>query len=236
MFAQDKNVEIQSHKINFLFEGKKYTAFDGDTVSSALIRNGIKNFREDKSKNFRGAYCNMGICNECIVEINGNQSVKACTKKIFNDDQIFRQKYNADLPLLKKDIQLEKTIINYDILIIGAGPGGIGSSLGLKSSNKKIALIDEKESIGGQYYKKLSKIFTIKSYRKLEGQIKEGIRFEEKISNSNIELFLGYKIWGVYKNEKSTYEICCSKDNLDLRITCKQIIVATGSYEKPFFF
>ena len=235
MIAQDKNVEIQSQKINFLFEGKKYTAFDGDTVSSALIRNGIKNFREDKSKNFRGVYCNMGICNECIVEINGNQSVKACTKKIFNDDKIFRQKYNADLPLLKKDIQLEKTIINYDILIIGAGPGGIGSSLGLKSSNKKIALIDEKESIGGQYYKKLSKIFTIKSYRKLEGQIKEGIRFEEKISNSNIELFLGYKIWGVYKNEKSTYEICCSKDNLDLRIICKQIIVATGSYEKPFF-
>ncbi len=52
--------------------------------------------------------------------------------------------------------------MNYDILIIGAGPGGIGASLSLNGSENKIALIDEKQNVGGQYYKRLSKIFTIK--------------------------------------------------------------------------
>ena len=58
----------------------------------------------------------MGICNECIVEINGNQSIKSCTANIQENDKIFIQKYNAELPHLKK-YQLEKNIelrhINY---------------------------------------------------------------------------------------------------------------------------
>ena len=82
MQIKDKNVEISAKKIKFTFEKIKYCAYDGDTISSALIRNGIKNFREDKHKNHRGVYCNMGICNECIVEVNGSQAIKACTKKL----------------------------------------------------------------------------------------------------------------------------------------------------------
>ncbi len=235
MFIKDKNVEIKAKKINFTFEEKKYCAYEGDTVSSALIRNGIKNFRQDKHKNYRGVYCNMGICNECIVEINGSQSIKACTRIINNNDNISIQKYNAKLAFIEKDIQLEKKIINFDILIIGAGPGGIGASLSLKNSNKKIALIDEKNSIGGQYYKKISKIFNIVSFNKLDEQIKEGISYEKKVLKTNIDLFLGYKVWGAYKNNDSEYEICCSKNNEDLRILCKKLIIASGSYEKPFF-
>jgi len=235
MQIKDKNVEISAKKIKFTFEQKKYCAYEGDTISSALIRNGIRNFREDKHKNYRGVYCNMGICNECIVEVNGSQSIKACTKKISDNDNILIQKYNANLPNIKEDVQLVKKIINFDILIIGAGPGGIGASLSLKNSKKKIALIDEKYSIGGQYYKKLSKIFNIISFDKLDDQMKEGIQYENKILDTNINLFLGYKVWGAYKNQNSEYEICCSKDNIDLRILCKKLIIASGSFEKPFF-
>ena len=79
MRIEDKNLEVNSKKIKFSFENKQYEAFEGETVASALTRNGIKNFRKDKNNGHRGIYCNMGICNECIVEINGNQSIKSCT-------------------------------------------------------------------------------------------------------------------------------------------------------------
>ena len=146
MFIEDKNLDVNSKKIKFSFENKEYEAYSGETVASALIRNGVKNLRKDRSENYRGVYCNMGICNECIVEINGNQSIKSCTANIQENDKIFIQKYNAELPNLKKNIQLEKKILNYDILIIGAGPGGIGASLSLNGSENKIALIDEKQN------------------------------------------------------------------------------------------
>ena len=75
MFIEDKNLDVNSKKIKFSFENKEYEAYSGETVASALIRNGVKNLRKDRSENYRGVYCNMGICNECIVEINGNQSI-----------------------------------------------------------------------------------------------------------------------------------------------------------------
>lgn len=235
MLIEDKNLEINSKKIKFSFENKVYEAFEGETVASALTRNGIKNFRKDKNNNYRGIYCNMGICNECIVEINGNQSIKSCTANIQENDNILIQKYHADFPNIKKNIQLKKKFLNYDILIIGAGPGGIGASLSLDGSQNKVALIDEKEKIGGQYYKRLNKVFKIKNKKKLDYQIKESLEFESKLNNTNIDIYNGFKVWGVYKKNDSLYEICCSKENKDLRILCKKIIISSGSYEKPYF-
>ena len=174
----------------------------------------------------------MGICNECIVEINGNQSIKSCTANIQENDKIFIQKYNAELPHLK-NIQLEKKILNYDILIIGAGPGGIGASLSLNGSENKIALIDEKQNVGGQYYKRLSKIFTIKD-KKFRLSNQRCIRFESKLKNTNIDSYNGFKVWGVYKGDNLSYEVCCSKENQDLRIICKKIIISSGRMKNLF--
>ena len=89
--------------------------------------------------------------------------------------------------------------MNYDILIIGAGPGGIGASLSLNGSENKIALIDEKQNVGGQYYKRLSKIFKIKDKKNLDYQIKDALDFERKLKNTNIDLYNGFKVWGVYQ-------------------------------------
>ena len=110
MFIEDKNLDVNSKKIKFSFENKEYEAYSGETVASALIRNGVKNLRKDRSENYRGVYCNMGICNECIVEINGNQSIKSCTANIQENDKIFIQKYNAELPHLKKYSVRKKNI------------------------------------------------------------------------------------------------------------------------------
>ena len=48
MIINGKSFHINTKKINFYFENKKLEAFDGDTISSALIRNGYKKFRIDK--------------------------------------------------------------------------------------------------------------------------------------------------------------------------------------------
>ena len=39
----------------------------------------------------------------------------------------------------------------------------------------------------------------------------------------------------MYKGDNLSYEVCCSKENQDLRIICKKIIISSGSYEKPYF-
>ena len=55
---------------------------------------------------------------------------------------------------------------------------------------------------------------------------------EQKLKSKNFEYILETKVWA---KDENLYEVCCSKNNRDIRILTKKIIVATGSYEKPYF-
>ena len=78
--------------IVFFFEGKKLTAFDGETIASALLRSGEIFFRESKINNYRGPYCMIGICFECLLDVDEMQSVQSCQVTVKNNMQVKRHK------------------------------------------------------------------------------------------------------------------------------------------------
>jgi predicted molibdopterin-dependent oxidoreductase YjgC len=64
-------VEIQ-------IDGEPATAFPGESLAAALLASGRRVFRvTNKGKELRGPYCNMGVCFDCIVEVDG-VPVQAC--------------------------------------------------------------------------------------------------------------------------------------------------------------
>ena len=67
-------------KIKFKFENKIYTANSGDSIASALISNKVFEINNTSSK--RGVFCGMGVCHECLVEVNGENNVRACIRKL----------------------------------------------------------------------------------------------------------------------------------------------------------
>jgi predicted molibdopterin-dependent oxidoreductase YjgC len=62
----------------FECDGKKIAAKKGQTIAEALLTNGIRTFRHTASRTPRGTYCNMGICYECRMIVNGSPNVRAC--------------------------------------------------------------------------------------------------------------------------------------------------------------
>ena len=96
MFRELK--EGSKKEVVFFFEGKKLSAFDGETLASALLRSGEIFFRESKNNNFRGPYCMIGICFECLVDIDQMQSLQSCQVIVKNNMQVKRHK-NSDLSL-----------------------------------------------------------------------------------------------------------------------------------------
>ena len=186
VIINENNFQIKAKKINFYFENKKLEAYEGETISSALIRNGYKKFRIDKEGNDRGVYCNMGVCNECILNVNGNPSIKSCSTKIINNDKVFRQNYRAPIPKINDEIQLVKELKETEILLIGSGPSGMGVLNSIKNSSEKIIIIDEKDSIGGQYYKKISNIFDLSKQDVFDQQQKEGLNLVERFGNDYV--------------------------------------------------
>ena len=69
--------------IQFTFDGKEYYGYEGDTIASALLANGIRTLRvHEESGNPRGIYCNIGHCYECRVTVDHVPGIRACLTKI----------------------------------------------------------------------------------------------------------------------------------------------------------
>lgn len=69
--------ENQSH--TFTFDGRPYTALPGDTIGSALLRNGVKVIsRSFKYHRPRGLMCCAGHCPNCLVQVDDEPNVRAC--------------------------------------------------------------------------------------------------------------------------------------------------------------
>ena len=69
--------------INFTFEDKSFFAKEGDTIAVALCANDLFTNRKTVNKETpRGSFCYMGVCYECLVTVDGKQSIQACKCKI----------------------------------------------------------------------------------------------------------------------------------------------------------
>ena len=126
-----KNIESSS-QIQFEFEGRVLYALPGDSIAAALTSYGIIDLRVTSSGESRGIFCGMGVCHDCLVEIDGNQNQRACMTKVKNGMRIFKQQFYGkhELNLAKQkeqnngDIKVETP----DILIIGGGVGGMSAA------------------------------------------------------------------------------------------------------------
>lgn len=68
----------RSEHVIFTFEGNPVQGHEGETLVSALLRAGHLILREAPNDAApRGAFCCMGLCQECAVRIDG-QTVEAC--------------------------------------------------------------------------------------------------------------------------------------------------------------
>ncbi len=87
-----KSIIIKPGKpIKFFFEGEVFTAINGDSVAVALLRAGQTQFRQATNDDMRGPYCMMGVCFECLVEIDGKSNQQACQTMLCSGMRIRRQ-------------------------------------------------------------------------------------------------------------------------------------------------
>jgi sarcosine oxidase subunit alpha len=65
--------------IHLLVNGEPVGAFEGETVAAALLATGRRTLRHTNLLGqARGLFCVMGVCFDCVVEIDGRTGVRAC--------------------------------------------------------------------------------------------------------------------------------------------------------------
>jgi predicted molibdopterin-dependent oxidoreductase YjgC len=64
--------------VHFSFNGTALSAVAGTSVAAALWAAGQRALRITHSGEPRGIFCGMGVCFDCLVEIDGRPNVRAC--------------------------------------------------------------------------------------------------------------------------------------------------------------
>jgi len=64
--------------VTILVDGKAVSAHAGESLAAALLAYGIRQLRQSpRAGTPRGAFCFMGVCQECVVEVDG-ATAQAC--------------------------------------------------------------------------------------------------------------------------------------------------------------
>lgn len=69
--------------VKLTVNGQQITAYRGESVLAALMASGHRTLRNSPvMKGHRGALCGMGVCFECLVNIDGVANRRACMVEV----------------------------------------------------------------------------------------------------------------------------------------------------------
>jgi predicted molibdopterin-dependent oxidoreductase YjgC len=88
-----------SATVTLHFEGQPISVPAGVSVAAALLLKGAEPFRTTPvSESPRAPYCMMGVCFECLVEVDGKPGRQACLTPVRDGMIIRRQQGASALP------------------------------------------------------------------------------------------------------------------------------------------
>jgi len=88
----------QPAAIRFTFEGESVTGRAGDSLATALLAAGIDSLRDTAVSGApRAPYCLMGVCFDCLVEVDGVPNRQACLVPVTAGMTVRRQRGAAGL-------------------------------------------------------------------------------------------------------------------------------------------
>lgn len=99
LFATKEDLDAKTVRIQF--EDRMLRVRDGTSVAAALLLHGAGPFRTTPVKSTpRAPYCMMGVCFECLIEVDGKPSRQACLT-VVRDGMMLKRQHGAtalDLP------------------------------------------------------------------------------------------------------------------------------------------
>ena len=209
------------------FAGQPLEAEAGESLAAALTAHGIRVFRTTRSGAERGIFCGMGVCQDCLVEIDGKPSQRACMTKV---ERPMRVERGADTRVARPTrtgapITIDKVpVIEPEILVVGGGPAGLAAATAARRAGARVMLIDERNALGGQYYKQLA----ADRFMAADRQHRRGASLIEEALHLGVDTRPGMTVWGAFPPN----ELLAGAAGTVVRFRPERLILATGAYER----
>ena len=217
-------------RVSFVFDGRPVTATAGQSLAAALTAAGMLSLQDTAMGSARGVFCGMGVCQECLVVVDGVPNQRACMFKVTRPLTGARQTIAAGLPTGRglPPVSLEDYVIETpQILVIGGGAGGLSSALAARRAGASVVLLDERGTAGGQYYKQPA----FPGAPTLDAQQGEGRALVEAVVEAGVCVVPQCEVWAAFPTEGAAAEIVALEPRGTRRFRPSRLIVATGAYE-----
>ena len=126
-----------------------------------------------------------------------------------------------------------KRMREVELLVVGAGPAGLGAAIEASRYGVKVLLVDDKDKPGGQLFKQIHKFFGSKEHLAGIRGFDIGSHLLKEAESQGVEISLQTKVLGIM--EKDVISLLVKERELK-SIKAKRIILATGGIEKALSF
>lgn len=209
---------------HFTFNDKTVPFRVGQSLAAALTEAGIVAFRHTPKGEERGLFCGMGVCQDCLLTVDGVPNRRACMTKAIDGQNVKQQVAFPVLdtvPISPKAPAARR--LEPDVAIIGGGAGGLSAAIAARASGASVVVLDERKVGGGQYYKQAVGHFP------LDDQQQEGAALLSIAKESGAEIIGSVEIWGAFDGPLFLAEC----NGAAYIIQPKTAIISTGAYERP---
>ncbi|MEM7444727.1 MAG: 2Fe-2S iron-sulfur cluster-binding protein [Pseudomonadota bacterium] len=210
--------------VEFTFDGITLTARKDVSVAAALTGAGHRQFRLTNGNKPRGIFCGIGVCQDCLLTIDGRPNRRACMTPV--EDGMRVETQIAQAPLVAQNAA-QKTAERRapDVLIVGGGAAGLAAGIAARSQGADVLLLDERKVAGGQYFKQRASAHS----DPVDRQQAHGANLIDRARARGVEILPGAEVWGAFEGP----EIMASTETHTYALKPGALIVATGAYERP---
>lgn len=229
MRVADSRIRATRPPVELSFDGAPISGYAGESLAACLTANGVRGFRRTKSAAGRGIFCGMGVCFDCLVEVDGRPNLRACMTPVVAGMRVETQEDPGRLSGgAAADPEVENEVLRPEVLVLGGGPAGLSAAKAAALAGCDVSLIDERPSLGGQYFKQLSKAHAFDGDRPIDRQFKAGRELIAEVEAAGVRVHGDALVWGAFE----PMEICVVADGKSLLFQPAKLIVATGAYER----
>jgi len=223
--GMSEGVTATGEPVTIHFAGRTIETMTGQSVLAALVSAGEKVCRTTAAGEPRGMFCGMGVCQECIVDVDGAGNQRACMTSV--RDGMIVEPLPARPEPVPVDGATEVMELSPDVLVVGGGPAGLAAAAVAAEAGLDVLLIDERAKLGGQFYKQPADGFQL-GESKIDKQFRNGRALIRRAEAAGVRHLAGMTVWAAHGAE----EIVASSASSSAVIRPKRLILATGAYER----
>ena len=219
-------IDIEPGKeVYFNYKGKQIVAEKGKTIAAALHQAGFPVHSHSLTNRNRSLECGIGKCGACEMLVDG-QIRRICITKVDDVKEVAEIPQNYEPAITNYKSSESVKVYKTTVAIIGAGPAGLAARALLNEHNVDNLVIDNNDTIGGQFTMQTHQFFFFENEKKYGGM--RGFDIPKELTADNDDgILLNSTVWDLLNGKRLAIKNVVTDEIY--YVDADHLVIATGA-------